>query len=532
MKRKIIVENIRTPISEPDEEILARARRRLKAAGIPFHAPLRLYRRSVDARGRGGITFVSSVLAETDITLDEARAAKLGMRCVTEREIAPTRGTEPLSARPLVVGFGPAGMFAALLLAESGYRPLVIERGDPIEKRTAAVRRFTEKGELDPDSNIQFGAGGAGTFSDGKLTTRINDDRCAYVLRRFAEFGAPEEILWRAKPHIGTDRLREVVSRLEARITALGGEVRYRTTLETLRHTQDGVVAVTNRGEIAAGAVILAPGHSARDTYFSLMDGGYTVEPKPFSVGVRIEHKTQMIDEAMHGKHAGDARLGHAEYTLSKRCGERGVYTFCMCPGGEVVAAASEAGGVVVNGMSEYARGGRNSNAAVAVSVLTGDYGATPAGAIAYQRALEQAAFRAGGGDYAAPCQTVGSFFGRGANKITEVEPTYRGGRVCMTDLHAILPPVIASMIGEGLTDFGRKIRGFDADFAVLTGLETRTSAPVRILRGADYTAVGHARVYPCGEGAGSGGGITSAAVDGLRSAEALIGRYAPTADA
>ena len=326
--------------------------------------------------------------------------------------LKPEFGSEPMEKRPVVVGMGPAGMFCALILAENGYAPIVLERGDDVDTRAAAFERFCREGVLDGESNIQFGAGGAGTFSDGKLVTRINDEKCSYVLERFHEFGAHEEILYDAKPHIGSDVLRDVVKNLEARIVSLGGDVLYRHRVDDIKTNSKRAISVVSRGEeIDLSVLVLAIGHSARDTYKMLLDKELFIEPKPFSVGLRIEHLQKDIDRALYGEYAGHTRLKRGEYALSHRAGDRGVYTFCMCPGGEVVAAASEEGGVVVNGMSSYARDGKNANSAVCVSVRPEDYGNTPERAIEYQRRLERAAYTAGGSDYRVPLQTLGDFF-------------------------------------------------------------------------------------------------------------------------
>jgi uncharacterized FAD-dependent dehydrogenase len=411
----------------------------------------------------------------------------------------------------------------------------LIDRGDCVADRVRSVDRFVIDGVLDPDSNIQFGAGGAGTFSDGKLITRINDARCGYVLERLHDFGAPDEILTKAKPHIGTDILRNVVDRMLARIQEVGGEVHYRTRLDELCENADGsLTAKTNRGNFLCGALVLALGHSARDTYRMLISHQFAIEPKPMSIGVRIEHLQSDIDRALYGDYAGHPALGPAEYALSDTKGARGVYTFCMCPGGQVVAAASEEGGVVVNGMSHYARDGKNANCAVAVSVGVNDYepveGNLALGAIAYQRTIEKAAFLVGGGDYSAPIQTVGDFMaGIVKHEPSRVVPTYRNGvKVRVADLSGVLPSYVTDGLRYGLSSFDSKIAGFAAGDAVLSAPETRTSAPVRILRGEDGRALGHERIYPCGEGAGYAGGITSAAVDGIKIALSIMASYSP----
>ena len=521
---QIIVRNIRVPISASDGDVMEQAAARLAPLIDKKYITDRyIFRRSVDTRHKT-ITMVYSVSVRTEIEIPEKRLAE--MDCVSLEEGNPIDGLLPgkeLSfGRPVIVGFGPCGMFAALLLAEKGYRPIVIERGDSVMARTAKVRKFLTTGELDTETNIQFGAGGAGTFSDGKLVTRINDKRCRYVLECLAGYGAPREILRNAKPHIGTDKLFGVVANIDGRIRELGGEILYNTKLTGIEVSGNRAVAVTTDKEaIPCGQLLLAIGHSARDTYAYLMKSGFDIVPKPFSVGVRIEHLRRDIERAIFRGEAGNPKLGHAEYALSKRVGEDCVYTFCMCPGGEVIAAASEEGGVVTNGMSRYKRDGMNSNSAVAVSV-------SPEDPIAFQRSLERAAFAAGGGGYAAPIQTVGDFLsGKYGTEPGRITPTYMGRNVRVADLSKIFPGKITEMLRLGITSFNNNIEGFSCPDAILTGVETRTSAPVRIMRNEAFLAAGFDNIYPGGEGAGYAGGITSAAVDGLRCAEAIIRRYA-----
>jgi len=543
-KTNILIGGIRVSPDTAEHAVIEQAKRTIKRAGMSgCDLSFRLYKKSVDARHKDDVRLVCTVLAETSQPLSEAQKQHLSrlenVRLAEQETLHLPRGEQAMPGRPLVVGMGPAGLFCALILAENGYAPILIDRGDSVADRVRAVERFSDVGALDTDSNIQFGAGGAGTFSDGKLVTRISDPRCSYVLSRLHDFGAPDEILTRAKPHVGTDVLRRVVDRMLTRIAQSGGEVHYRTRLDGITEHADGTLtAHTNRGDIACAALVLALGHSARDTYRMLIQKGFAIEPKPMSIGVRIEHLQADIDRALYGDFAGHPALGPAEYALSDTRSSRGIYTFCMCPGGQVVAAASEEGGVVVNGMSHHARDGKNANCAVAVSVGPDDYEAVDGnlalGAIAYQRAIEQAAFRAGGEDYAAPIQTVGDFMeGRVGHEPTRVVPTYRGGkhvRVC--DLASVLPNYVTEGLRYGLAAFDRKIRGFAAPDAVLSAPETRTSAPVRILRNEQGAAIGHEGIYPCGEGAGYAGGITSAAVDGIRTAQAIMARFSPVENA
>lgn len=530
---------ITLPFQADEGEAIEKAARSLHRACPETHfLPVRfsIYRRSTDARRKDSIRFTYSVAMDFDepFECDADALAREDIRIRADENLHVEFGSEVLSERPVVVGTGPAGMFCALLLAENGYRPIVIERGDPLESRIGKVRAFMSGSDLDTETNVMFGAGGAGTFSDGKLVTRISDPLTNYVLSRMTMFGAPSEILSRAKPHVGTDLLRGVVGGVLRRIEECGGEIKYKCRFDSVSESNDGLIVGTSSGVIHGGVLVLAIGHSARDTYGFLTGAGFDVQAKPFSVGVRIEHKTEWIDRAMYGSHAGDPRLGHAEYTLSDTTSGRGVYTFCMCPGGEVIAAACEKGGVVVNGMSYHARDGLNSNCAVAVSVRPSDYDGTPMGAVDFQRKIEQAAFRAGGGNFSAPVETVGDFLSGktcGFKVPGAVSPSYDRGLTQLCDIHAVFPDFVSDELARGLYSFGKKIQSFDSPDAVLTAPETRTSSPVRILRGEDGTAPGHSRVYPCGEGAGYAGGITSAAVDGLRTAMAVMKRYKPVED-
>ena len=518
----VVVSNIAVSLREPQELCFERARKKL---GLSDAAILEQYivKKSVDARKKQDIRFVYSV----GFRLKEGIAIREGadVRCQDDPVLALPHGVNPPKIRPVVVGFGPAGMFCALLLARMGCRPLVLERGEPVERRVADVEAFHAGGAFLPESNVQFGEGGAGTFSDGKLTTRIGDPRCAWILRQLVSFGAPEEILREAKPHVGTDHLRRVVAGLRQEIIALGGEVRFGARAETLLLSRDGRLrgVRTSQGEIPAERVVLALGHSARDTFVSLMDLGLPMEAKPFSVGVRIEHLQARVDQALYGEWAGHPLLPKGEYQLSHRDREgRGVYTFCMCPGGVVVPSSSEPGGIVTNGMSYYSRDGRNANSALVVSVDSRDYGQGPVKAIAFQRLLEERAYGISG-SYRAPIQTVGCFLeGRPGADIGEVFPTYSIGTE-PADLSAIFPQVVTEHLRLGLKVFGRRQPGFDASDAILTAPETRTSSPIRILRGENYQATGFGGIYPCGEGAGYAGGIMSAAADGIRVAQQIL---------
>ena len=532
----LIISGISLSPDTDEKEACKLAADELKRAGLnPARIRFTIYKCSVDARKKKDIKLVYSVAARFDapmgISIPSGKKYKIS--AISAEEIDIRFGKEQSDYRPLVVGMGPAGLFCALLLAENGYAPIIIDRGDAVAERLKAYEKFCEFGILDTESNIQFGAGGAGTFSDGKLLTRINDPKITYVLRRFCDFGAPEDILTAAKPHIGTDLLLGTVDNMLREIERLGGQALYRTRLDGISERADGsVCAHTSRGDINCSSVVIATGHSARDTYKMLLDSGYMIEAKSFSVGVRIEHLREDIDKALYGDMAGHPRLGKGEYHLSDTVsGDRGVYTFCMCPGGEIVAAASEEGGVVVNGMSRRARDGRNSNSAIAVSVRKTDFDGTPMGAIEFQRSIERNAFVRGGGDYYAPIQTVGDFLGgKSGSEPTRVLPTYRDGRVRTADMNDVLPEFVCRELKIGIRSFDKKINGFASDSAILTGAETRTSAPVRIMRNEELVAVGRRSVYPCGEGAGYAGGITSAAIDGIRIALKIMERFAPKA--
>jgi len=525
MKYTVTVENIKVPIIHSDEEIIAASRKILKKSGIISAVKeLSVRKKSIDARKKDNIVLVCSVAGTLDADSDLSTQRLLpGVKLTPVNEETVTFGTVPMKVRPVIVGFGPAGMFCALELARHGYAPIVYERGGDIHERVRCADDFMKGGDFSPVTNIQFGAGGAGTFSDGKLTTRIGDPLCRSVLESLCALGAPSEIMWQAKPHIGTDVLRGVVETADKEIRRLGGDVKYHHCVSDVSYDNITVEDET----VKFGALVLAIGHSARDTYSALLKNGFQMIPKAFSVGVRIEHLREDIDTAMYGDAAG--MLPPAEYAVSHRVGNRGVYSFCMCPGGIVVPAASEEGGVVTNGMSYSDRRGRNSNSALAVSVLPEDFGNTVHGAVEFQRKLERSAFALGGKDYTAPAQTVGSFLHGRPNTLGRIEPTYMNGKVRMCDLHEILPNNVSDMLSVGIQRFGRSIAGFDCDDAVLTGVETRTSAPVRILRGDDRRVIDSpCEIYPCGEGAGYAGGIMSAAVDGIKTARAIMAKFAP----
>ena len=532
---KLRITNIKQPISEGDELLSSRIANLLGLEKQQLTS-VRIMRRALDARKKQDVHFLLSVVAE----VEEASAKRLLARAnphveaYEERQEQPLQtGAESLRGRVIVAGLGPAGLFAAYQLAKHGYQPLVLERGDAVEQRAERVERYWATGELDEESNVMFGEGGAGTFSDGKLTSRSKDARGELVLRTLIRFGAPEEIGYAAKPHIGTDRLRGVVSSMRKEIERMGGEVRFRATLAGVEQKDGSVTHAlikTNHGveRVECAALLVAIGQGARDTYQMLFDAGVAMAPKPFAVGVRVEHPQDMINRAQLGELAGHPRLGAAEYRLTAQHGERGVYTFCMCPGGSVIASASAKDEIVVNGMSDFARDANNANAAVVVQVYPSDFADHPLGGMQFQKKMEQDAFRAGGGDGVAPATTLGAFLRkeqpRGFGGVT---PSYRPG-VVSCDLWRVLPPFVSAGVAEGMKAFGRQLRGFDREDAVLTGVETRTSAPLRMLRGENMESVSCAGLYPVGEGAGYAGGIVSAAIDGLKAAETVIARYAP----
>ncbi len=459
----------------------------------------------------------------------------------------PVQAPADVPRRPVVVGFGPCGIFAALLLAQMGFRPIVIERGKTVRERTKDTWGLWRKKVLNPESNVQFGEGGAGTFSDGKLYSQIKDPRHLgrKVMNEFVKAGAPEDILYVARPHIGTFKLVKVVENIREQIIALGGEIRFQERVCDL-HIEDGPQGKQLRGlviekltdasryELEADHVVLALGHSSRDTFEMLHARGVYLEAKPFSVGFRVEHPQGMIDRARHGVHAGHPLLGAADYKLVHHARNgRSVYSFCMCPGGTVVAATSEPGRVVTNGMSQYSRNERNANAGIVVGINPQDFllpgeatgpggGVHPLAGVALQRRLESHAFTLGGGTYEAPGQLVGDFIaGKASHAFGDVLPSYKPG-VHLTDLASALPDYAIEAMREAFPAFGKKIRGFDRHDAVLTGVETRTSSPVRIRRGEDFQSVNLRGLYPAGEGASYAGGILSAGVDGIEVAEAV----------
>ena len=496
---------------------------------LSFH----IARRSVDARDRRDVHFVLTV----DLSLrDEAAVLRKNKTLTQYTPPAPLQLREAkFDLPPLVVGAGPAGLFSALMLARAGACPVLIERGKPVDERTADVARLQQQSVLDPESNVQFGEGGAGAFSDGKLTSGIKSPYIPLILETFVRHGAPEDILINPKPHIGTDRLKGVVASIREEIRSLGGAVLFETRLDSLILREGRVEGALLTGrdgirEYRTHTVLLCIGHSARDTLRNLYDLGVVMEQKPFAMGVRIEHRREAIDRSQYGSFAGHPALGAASYKLNCHTPDgRGVYTFCMCPGGEVIAAASEPDGIVTNGMSYHARNDQNSNAALLVGVRPEDFGNShPLAGFRLQRSIEEAAWKVGGGHYAAPAQRVEDFLkDRPSVRFGEILPSYRPG-VTPCDLRDVLPPWITENLKKGILAMDGQLRGFACPDAVLTGPETRSSSPVRLCRNASGEAEGISGLYPVGEGAGYAGGIVSAAVDGIRTVVRLLGEHQP----
>jgi uncharacterized protein len=531
--------DIKLPLDHAEGAIEAAIRARL-GLGKDGVVGFTVFRRGHDARKRGNIQLI--------YTLDVEVADEAGLleRYADDKHVQPSPDTTykfvaqapaDLKQRPIVIGLGPCGLFAGLLLAQMGYRPIILDRGKAVRERTVDTWDLWRKRKLDPESNAQFGEGGAGTFSDGKLYSQISDPlhHGRKVLTEFVKAGAPDEILYVSKPHIGTFRLVTMAETMRETIESLGGEIRFRQRVEdVLVDTADdgsrqlrGVVLASGE-QLLSDHVVLAVGHSARDTFFMLHDRGVYMEAKPFSIGFRVEHPQSIIDQARFGSQAGHELLGAADYKLVHHCKNgRSVYSFCMCPGGTVVAATSEPERVVTNGMSQYSRNERNANAAIVVGIEPEDFAAfddsgSPLAGIALQRDLESRAYQLGGRDYSAPAQLVGDFIkGKPSAEFGSVQPSYKPG-VHLTDLASVLPEYAIEAIREALPAFDRKIRGYGMHDAILTGVETRTSSPVRIRRNDEFQSLNTRGLYPAGEGAGYAGGILSAAVDGIRVAEAV----------
>ncbi len=529
---RLLATNLSLPFNAPESalKLLISSDTGLRADDI---GDMRIVRRSLDARDKGDIRFIYNVTFDVS-DRDARRIAELGLRNIGKPPISKPRelklGNIPQSAPVIVVGLGPGGLFAAYELAKYGYSVTVIERGKPIDERTRDVNTFFDTGALNVNSNIMFGEGGAGTFSDGKLTTRIKDPRAEDVINTLIEFGADKSIAIEAKPHIGTDVLTRVIHNMRKKLQELKVDVRFGACMTDFTSEDGRISSVTINGteKLPCCAVILAIGQGARDTYAMLNDKGMELVQKPFAVGVRIEHPQEFINRSQYGSYAGHPRLGAAEYRLTGKSGNRGVYTFCMCPGGVVVASSSGENQVVTNGMSYHARNGRNANSAIIVQVNPSDFGSDPMAGLRFQEKIENAAFKIGGGDYSAPAMRVGDF-------MTHTRPTGFGGvtpsyrpNVVPADVRRCFPSVIGKGIEDGIRAFSRMIRGFDMYDAVLTAVESRSSSPVRIQRTETGEASRLSGLYPVGEGAGYAGGIVSAAVDGMRAAEMIISAYKP----
>ncbi len=527
----IKISEIKLPL-DSDEGALRRSAAKLLKCNEKKITSLQIIKKAVDSRKKDNVHFVYNVGVEVDgdesLLVTNARNSKIDIITPYKYEIPEIRRTSTL--RPVIAGFGPAGFFAGLILARADFKPLIIERGADVDTRTRDVNTFWTTRKLNSESNVQFGEGGAGTFSDGKLTTGIKDPLCRKVVEELISHGAPEEIGYSSRPHIGTDKLGAVVKAFREEIISLGGEVRFGCRLTDLIIANGVIQGITCKNpdgsveDIETDTLLLCIGHSARDTVEMLYKKGIKIMQKPFSVGVRIEHPREMIDKSQYGNFAGHPALGAADYKLACHPEHgRGAYTFCMCPGGTVVAAASEEGHVVVNGMSEYARDGENSNSALLVGIEPENFGSDhPLAGIELQRKIEKTAFELGGGDYSAPCQTIGDFLNNTpSKKLSYVKPTCATG-VTPGDIRKVLPEKVTDVMAKAIVKMDNSLKGFALADGVLTAPETRSSAPVRILRDDLYQA-NIRGLYPCGEGAGYAGGIVSAAVDGIRCAHAVL---------
>ena len=524
------VSNIKISIDEDPSIIEKLVLKKLKIKSSDL-VKYYIYKESIDAR-KGNISFVYTV--DVQVKNEDKVLNKHVKDVVKIKELkyeGVESGTEKLDKRPVIIGSGPAGLFAGLVLAQRGYKPLLLERGLDVDKRSEYIDLFWKERKFKNNSNVQFGEGGAGTFSDGKLTTRIKDIRCRKVLEELVNFGSPEEILYSHKPHVGTDILKGVVKNIRNEIIRLGGEVRFDSKVTDICRVDNGIESITiNDNEvIETNIVILAIGHSARDTYEMLHERGVHIIQKPFAIGARIEHPQELINKSQYKDFHNHPRLGAADYRLIEHTSNgRTAYTFCMCPGGSVIASASNEGQVVTNGMSEHARDKDNANSAFLVNVVPGDFGSDhPLAGMYFQEKYERLAYELGGQNYNAPVQLVGDFLNdRISTKIGSVKPSYEPGYT-FVDLRECLPQFVTETMKEALSGFDRKIKGFAMDDAVLTGVETRSSAPIRIVRDEETLESTNTRnLYPCGEGAGYAGGIVTAAVDGIKCAEKIIGKY------
>lgn len=526
----IRINNISLPLDYSNKTLETRVCKELRINKNSINK-ISLFKRSIDARKKNDIHFTATIDVELNckenIVISKCKGNKTSI--VEPYEYIIPEGKK-LTNSPVIVGFGPAGMLCGLILAKAGTKPIIIEQGSDADTRVKDIENFYKTGILNTSSNIQFGEGGAGTFSDGKLNTGTNDVRARNVLIEFVKHGAPEEILYNAKPHIGTDYLRTVVKNIRKEIISLGGQVHFNTKFTGYKTKNNSIVSVVvqrNNSEeiIETDNLVLAIGHSSRDTFEMLYNSNILLEQKPFSVGARIEHLRENIDKSQHGEFFNTKRLGAAPYKLSTHLENgRGVYTFCMCPGGEVVAATSEENMVCTNGMSEFARDKVNSNSALLVSVNPSDFGSEhPLAGIEFQRKIEKKAYTAGGGDYAAPVQRVGDFLDKQkSSSLGEVLPSYRRG-TSFAKMEDILPDFVTDAFRQAIPQLDKRLKGFAHPDAILTGAETRSSSPVRILRNEHLQSVSVNGMYPCGEGAGYAGGIVSAAVDGIKCAEEIL---------
>ncbi|AIW20836.1 hypothetical protein TW78_18380 [Vibrio coralliilyticus] len=521
---------IKLPLDHEEEALIAAITKKLGISEdqvISFN----VFRRGYDARKKTNILLIYTldVVVENDEPLLVKFADDPHVKQTPDMEYKfVAKAPENITERPVVIGFGPCGLFAALILAQSGFKPIVVERGKEVRERTKDTFGFWRKRTLNTESNVQFGEGGAGTFSDGKLYSQVKDPNFygRKVITEFVEAGAPEEILYVSKPHIGTFKLVTMIEKMRAKIIELGGEIRFSTRVDDIHMDGEQITGLTlsNGEEIQSRYVVLAVGHSARDTFEMLHERGVYMEAKPFSVGFRVEHKQSMIDEARFGPNAGNPILGAADYKLVHHCKNgRTVYSFCMCPGGTVVAATSEEGRVVTNGMSQYSRSERNANSAIVVGIdPERDYPGDPLAGIRFQRELESGAYVLGGENYDAPAQKIGDFLkGRDPSEIGDVQPSFTPG-IHLTDISKALPDFAIEAIREAIPAFDKKIKGFASEDGLLTGVETRTSSPVCIKRGKDFQSINLKGFFPAGEGAGYAGGILSAGIDGIKVAEAL----------
>lgn len=515
---RIIIDNIKMPIGHTTEQVIKAARDIVRSDCISADN-FEIYKQSLDARRKNNIHYVYSVSAQTS----DSTALCGGIRRAEDTENLKIEKVA-LSSRPVVVGLGPCGLFAAWVLTLSGNPPIIIERGEDAESRRATVENFWKSGILNPNSNVQFGEGGAGAFSDGKLTTRISDPRQRFVLKTLVEFGAPKDILYKAKPHIGTDLLCGVITAMRRRMEDMGAEVRFNTRLTDIGLCGGRIEEIeVNDGEkIRCKNLILAIGHSSRDTYKRLLDIGAAAEPKPFAMGVRIEHSQSFINRLQYGANTDKTALPPADYRVTYNEKDRSCYSFCMCPGGVVVNASSEADRLAVNGMSYHSRGGENANSALVVPVRPTDFVGIDGG-IRLQRKYEELAFRLGGGNGSAPIQLAADFVKDcPTEQLGAVKPTVTSG-FNIAEVKNCLPQFVTETLRRGLCDFEHRMSGFSSGGAVLTGIESRTSAPIRFIRGENFESINIGGLYPSGEGAGYAGGIVSAAVDGIKSASMLI---------